>query len=81
MGMNQVLEHAPGAREMQIVQEKLDEITVRVVPDPSFGESDRRALTREFRRRLGDGMKIQFVEVDRIERLSNGKFKAVVCLL
>ena len=78
VGMNQVLEYAAGAREIQIYQPGLDQLIVRVVPGPKYGEHDEQALLRELRRRLGDGIAVRFERVGAISRTSAGKFRAVV---
>jgi phenylacetate-CoA ligase len=81
IGMNQVFEWVPGAREMQIVQNRLDRITVRIVRRESYGESDTKALLQELRNRLGDEIAIDIDFVDGIPRAANGKFRAVVSTL
>ena len=81
IGMNQVLEYASGAREIQIVQETPEAIEFHVVPSNRFGEDDKNALVREFERRAGFGMTVTFKVVDTIEYSSQGKKKAVVSKL
>jgi phenylacetate-CoA ligase len=78
IGMNQVLEYAPGADEMQIYQPDVHQIEVRVVPNAAFSEHDKTAMLREFRRRLGAEIQIKFCLVDSIPRAASGKFRAVV---
>ena len=78
IGMNQVLEYAPNAKEIQIFQDKIDSIEFRIVPTKEFSDNDKEALIREFRRRAGSNMSIRFNMVDEIERLPSGKFKAVI---
>lgn len=78
IGMNQVLEYAPNAREIQIYQETPDSIEFRIVPTEYFGEADKDALLREFRRRFGTNVTVSFRLVDQLERSSSGKLKAVI---
>lgn len=78
VGMNQVFEWAPGAREMQIVQHEVERITVRVVKRDSWSQSDERAILHELRSRVGDRLQIDFEFVDDIPRAPSGKFRAVV---
>jgi phenylacetate-CoA ligase len=78
IGMNQVLEYATHAREIQLFQEHISEVVVRYVPGPGWDEGDERALVRELRRRLGDQIAIRFQRVESIERTKSGKFRAVV---
>ena len=81
VGLNQVMEYAAGAREIQIYQERTDEIEVRVVAGPKYSSTSERAMLRELRRRVGDGLTIKFAAVDRIPRSASGKFRAVVSKL
>lgn len=78
IGMNQVFEYAENAREIQIYQKRHSQVEFRIVPAPGFGSSDKDALTREFRRRGGEGMAIHFTLVKELERSPSGKFKAVI---
>lgn len=79
MGMNQVFEWASGISETQIVQNKIDEIEIRMVPNNEFSyEDDIMALESELRKRLGNDMKFAFQIVKSIPRTKNGKFRAVV---
>ena len=64
-------------RKFQIVQESLDKITVRMVPQPGtdgYSENDRNLI----RRRLADGMyeqvDVDFVLVDDIPQARSGKY-------
>lgn len=78
IGMNQVFEWASGIREAQIVQNQLDKIEVRVVPDLDYSEQDKKVLKSELQKRLGYDMQIEFRIVDSIPRTPNGKFRAVL---
>ena len=78
IGMNQVLEYATNAQEAQIHQRSAGEIEFRIIPGDGFGEDDRVALVREFRRRGGEEIKIKIKIVDELERSSAGKVKAVI---
>jgi phenylacetate-CoA ligase len=78
VGMNQVLEYATGADEMQIYQRSVDKIEVRFVAKGALPPADELALLREFRRRLGPEMTIEFRRVDSIARSASGKFRAVI---
>lgn len=81
IGLNQVLEYGTGAKEIQIYQERLDQIELRVVPGPEYCEESQRALLRELRRRVGDSLDVKFVQVETIPRTPSGKFRAVVSKL
>jgi phenylacetate-CoA ligase len=80
IGMNQVFEYAVGTRKMQIRQDAVDRIEVRIVPAPDYDDAaTRAAVGRELQRRLGDvPMDIEYTLVDDIPPEANGKFRAVV---
>ncbi len=78
MGLNQVMEYGTGADEIQILQDRPDEIVVTVVEGPGYGPASERAMRRELERRLGPGVRIRFVAVDRIRRSGSGKVRAVI---
>jgi phenylacetate-CoA ligase len=82
IGMNQVLEYAPNAREIQLFQERLDEVIVKFVPGAKWAkQTDEDPITLELRRRLGNDIRITFQPVEKIERTKSGKFRAVVSTL
>ena len=63
--------------EAQIVQESLDRLRIRFVPDPAFSSDGERALRAAVHERVGD-MQLVLERVPRIERSANGKFRAVI---
>lgn len=75
--LDPVFKVGPWIAEAQIIQESLDLIRVRVVPDRGFGESDDKTIKRALRGRLGD-VCVAIELVPAIPRTSNGKFRAVV---
>ena len=66
-------------REAQIIQEALDVIVVKLVPDRAFQEKDEQGILERIRQRLGNDVNISIQKVDRIPRSANGKFRAVIC--
>lgn len=79
MGINQVLEWAPGIREAQIEQNTIDRLTMRVVPGIEYDANrDHQILEQELRKRIGFDMEVNFVTVDAIARTKSGKFRAVI---
>jgi phenylacetate-CoA ligase len=64
-------------REGQIVQETLNRIRVRVVPDANYTDDASRLITRQLRERMGE-VEVIVDLVDDIPRTSAGKFRAVV---
>lgn len=78
IGMNQVFEYATNAIEIQLYQEEKNSVLFKIVPNENFNENDKISLLREFRRRAGNSIKVNFKFVDKIEKSETGKFKAVI---
>jgi phenylacetate-CoA ligase len=63
----------------QIIQEKLDQIRVRIVSQsPELSASERSQLITALTDRLGEGMRIDIEEVDEIPAEPSGKFRWVI---
>jgi len=62
----------------QIVQDRLDHLTVKIVPSSEFAATDREHLIRELQSRLGPSMTIDIEVVDDIHRERSGKFRWVI---
>jgi phenylacetate-CoA ligase len=71
--------HLP-VREAQIVQERLDEITVRYVPAPGYTAAAGKSIVARLQDRLGP-VKVTLEELPEIPRTPTGKFRAVICNL
>lgn len=65
-------------KESQILQERSDELIVRIVRNDGYTDRDEKTLVSAFRERLGDEISIKVRYVDAIERTANAKFKWVV---
>ncbi len=78
IGMNQVFEYAKHAKEIQLYQKSINEVEFKIIPGRDFNHSDQQALMREFKRRAGSDMKIQFSLVDKLIYSNTGKLKAVI---
>ncbi|MCO5186741.1 MAG: hypothetical protein M9928_03435 [Anaerolineae bacterium] len=78
--LSQAVKVFPGSiREAQIVQYHVDEIVIRLVPDPDlFDESQLELLFADLRKRIGTAAEIRIEYVNSIERGPNNKFKYVV---
>lgn len=70
---NQILKYAVNAREIQIVQNSIDSILVRIVPRQGFSEKDERELSNRIKSYIGE-IKVDFERVPFIEKTSSGKF-------
>jgi phenylacetate-CoA ligase len=66
--------------EAQIIQDRLDLIRIRFVPDAQFSSSDAQSLIERVRERMGP-VEVVLEAVDSIPRGSNGKFRSVICNL
>lgn len=78
--LDPVFKAGSALREAQLVQEALDRVHVRYVPDAGFGDADRESLIRRLRDRMGP-VSVTFEEMQAIPRTNNGKFRAVICRL
>ncbi len=78
IGLNQAFEWAPGILATQVVQDRLEDIRVLVVPGNGFRKSDLSVLEFELRQRLGHEIQIKFEVVDQIPLTAAGKFRAVI---
>ena len=76
--MDHAFKDTPGLREAQILQHDRDSIRVLLVPIESFGKQARAVVEAELRSRLGHRIAIEFEIVEKIPRLPNGKFRAVI---
>lgn len=68
-----------GIEQMQIVQEKIDEIVLNVVKMNGYDSNSERQLINEFKNVFGENVDIKLNYVDRIPQESNGKFRFSVC--
>jgi phenylacetate-coenzyme A ligase PaaK-like adenylate-forming protein len=68
----------PGIEQLQIVQNSLDSIHLRIVPDAAFSESVRSRLTDYFAGTF-PGCAIDVELVAEIRREANGKYRFAIC--
>jgi phenylacetate-CoA ligase len=68
-------------QEAQIIQEALDRIRIRYVPDAAFGPDAAHSLVERLQARMGASMHIELESAAQIPRTANGKFRAVICQL
>jgi phenylacetate-CoA ligase len=79
--LDHVFKDVHHVREAQIVQERLDEVILRVIQTDGYTADEELIILKEIRQRLGRGMKIQFDYVNSIERTAGGKFRFIVSKL
>jgi phenylacetate-CoA ligase len=65
-------------RKTQLVQQTLDHIVVRLVPDGAFSGRDRETLIAKMKEYLGQGVRIDIELADDIPREPSGKYRWVV---
>lgn len=71
------VKYVKGVRKFQVVQDKLDEITVVVENSKEYGPDDEKMFRKELVYRLGDVIDIKFKYVSEIPREKSGKFRFV----
>ena len=81
MRFDYVFKDALHVREVQVVQERLGEITIRLVRRENYNTSDEANIGREIHRWISPRLAVRFEYVKEIEREANGKFRAVRSLI
>ena len=79
--LDHVFKGVDGIIEAQIRQDRLDAVTILLVPAATFNDRTRATLLGNVRQRLGDAVAIELRTVTAIPRSANGKVKGVVCSL
>jgi len=72
-----ILREMDAVREFQVIQERLDRIVVRMVPEASFSKGDESSIVRKVRQLLGDNVEVVVDLATEIPRLPSGKFRYV----
>jgi phenylacetate-CoA ligase len=65
-------------RRVQVVQDKPEEIVVRIVPFPEYNSKDEEHLIHCFQERIGGGVEVRTKHVKALERLPNGKVPSII---
>ena len=65
-------------KETQIIQEDLDNVTLKIVPGDNYKESEGDIIVYELKKRLGSQTNIAVDIVSALPRTSAGKFRAVI---
>jgi phenylacetate-CoA ligase len=81
MRFDYVFKHALNVRECQVVQERMGEITLRLVRRYGYNTADELTLREEVRKWISPTLSVNFDYVSEIPREANGKFRAVKSLL
>ncbi|HEU5219086.1 MAG TPA: hypothetical protein VFU23_10530 [Gemmatimonadales bacterium] len=72
-----VLREMPAVREFRIVQDRVDHVTVSVVPEPAFGTAEDAAIVTQLTALLGPATRVEVATVPSIPRTSSGKYRYV----
>lgn len=67
----------PGIRQMQVVQECLEEIIVRIVPDPAWSDESAATLRQRMISLLGD-VQVKIDLTDEIPKSASGKYRFTI---
>lgn len=67
--------HIPGAAQVQIVQESLIELRIRIVPDEHFGDESRRKIAALVEETFGPSVRVEVELVDAITQEPSGKYR------
>ncbi|WP_324876585.1 phenylacetate--CoA ligase family protein [Methylocaldum sp.] len=68
-----------GILEAQIRQDRLDALTILMVPSSKFNQHTRNRVLANARERLGEEITLELAVVDSIPRTKSGKFRGVIC--
>jgi phenylacetate-CoA ligase len=68
----------PGVAQMQIVQEDLDHIVLKIARDPHYSAETEQALIAEFKYSVGEHNQIRIEFVDSIPQEKSGKFRFAI---
>lgn len=72
-----VLRDLPGIREFKVIQESLEQTRIQVVREEGFQQDFDTLIKREFRKRLGQGVRIVTEYCDEISKEKSGKHRYV----
>ena len=72
------IKYVKGVIKFQIVQNKIDEIIIKVIKDFNvYSNEDEKLFMKELRDRLGNSINIKFMYVDEIPKEKSGKYRIV----
>ena len=77
-GLDQIHEFVDNMERCQLVQERVGEVIVRVLPGPDFNQKDAAELVGQLNRRLGNGTKVKIELVDELPLTVTGKERFIV---
>lgn len=77
--VERTLTNFAGIRQMQLVQDRRDALTVNLVADADYDTAAAEGLVAELRKSLGGEVAVAIVLVDRIPQETNGKYRFAIC--
>jgi len=77
-GLDQIHEFVDNLERCQLIQERIGEIIVRVLPLPGFGSADEEELRRQLLKRLGAGTVVRVELTDSLPLTGTGKERFIV---
>jgi phenylacetate-CoA ligase len=73
-----ILREVHPIQEFQIVQEEVDRLSIRIVPDAGFTETTRRAILERVERVMGPSVRVEVDLTEAIARAPSGKYRFVI---
>ena len=77
-GLDQIHEFVENMERCQLVQERVGEVMVRVLPRPGFNDADAAELIHQLRKRLGQGTEVRVEIVEELPLTVTGKERFIV---
>jgi phenylacetate-CoA ligase len=72
-----IFDELPWVKEYQVVQERLDRITIRIIPDRGFDERKLDNVRAQIQNQ-SDAWSVDFSVVSHIEKTRSGKYKYII---
>lgn len=69
----------PGVAQMQIVQERIDLLTLNIVKDDEFGDKSTETISQLVKEFFGERMQVQYEFMDQIPQTKTGKYRFTIC--
>lgn len=73
-----LLKSRPGIYRFQLVQETLESVKINYVPDAKASKIDFDHFRRKIRENCGSELRVEFVQVDRIDLTGSGKQRLIL---
>ena len=76
--VERTLTKLPGIEQMQILQEELDRLQLKVVPGDRYDQQTEQQLIAEFREVFPESVKIEVVRMDKLSQERSGKYRFAI---